>query len=217
MESKNIAVSLAKCQAEFPKIDLDATVKVTSKKTGATYKFKYATLANILNHCLPILLANGICLTQTFKGDFLLTTLLDKSGEKLTSKMPINLNGGTMQEIGSRISYLKRYSISAMLGIVGEEDDDGNVADGNKIEKKKSHKKMPPPEKQVTDNFKYLSEVSKLKKIIETKDGNTNWYYEHLHSKGFGHANEIIQREDQKAFYNELKKYCETVQDDVPY
>ena len=214
METKNIAVSLTKCQGEFPKIKLDSTVTVRTK-SGASYNFKYATLANILDSCLPILLKNGICLTQTFKDNTLVTTLLDKSGEKLTSAIPIDLNGATMQEIGSRISYLKRYSISAMLGIVGEEDDDGNVADGNEM--KRTAKKPAPPaakttaktDKQVTSNFDFLKTAGKLKAIIEAKDGNPEAYYNCLGVHGFEHANEIIERKDQEAFYNDMKKYCE--------
>jgi len=58
------------------------------------------------------------------------------SGEQINSHIPLNMDGGTMQEIGSRISYLKRYSLTALLGIVGEEDDDANIADGNTYQKK---------------------------------------------------------------------------------
>jgi len=156
METKNIAVSLAKCQAEFPKIELDATVTVKTK-TGASYSFEYATLANILNHCLPVLSKNGLSLTQAFKGKLLVTSLLDKSGERLISAIPLDLHNASMQELGSRISYLKRYSISAMLGIVGEEDDDGNIADGNKIKKEttKPARKSTP---QATQQAKPISD-----------------------------------------------------------
>jgi hypothetical protein len=46
----------------------------------------------------------------------------------LTIPTPEN---GTVQDLGSAITYLRRYSLQAMLGIAAEEDDDGNRASGN--------------------------------------------------------------------------------------
>jgi len=130
MEESQIAKSLSAFQGEMPEIKLDSTVTVKTK-TGGSYKFKYASLSNILKHTLPVLSKHGLSITQTFVDSQLITTLYDKSSETISSAMPINFASGTMQEIGSRITYAKRYSLTALLGICGEEDDDANITDGN--------------------------------------------------------------------------------------
>jgi len=133
---EQIAKALHAFQSNLPEVKLDATVKVQTK-AGGSYNFKYATYANIVKTVLPSLIENDMAFTQTFGDGCLVTSLFHISGESIVSKIPINLDGCTMQEIGSRISYLKRYSLSAILGIVAEEDDDANIADGNSYQKNK--------------------------------------------------------------------------------
>lgn len=135
-----ISMAFIEFQKEMPEVKLDSTVKVKTK-TGGEYKFKYATLANILKKVLPILALKGLGITQTFSEETLITTLVHESGQTWNSAIGIDLHSGTMQEVGSRISYLKRYGISAMLGIVAEEDDDANIASGNNYQ----HETKPPP------------------------------------------------------------------------
>jgi hypothetical protein len=60
---KNIFTALSKMQAELPQVRFDAEVKVQTK-SGASYKFEYATLCNVVNSCQPILSANGFAITQ---------------------------------------------------------------------------------------------------------------------------------------------------------
>ena len=52
-----------------------------------------------------------------------------ESGESLSSLFPIIVSKNTPQEYGSAVSYAKRYSLSGILNLVIEdEDDDGNAA-----------------------------------------------------------------------------------------
>jgi hypothetical protein len=65
-------------------------------------------------------------------GSQYLTTYKDASGAYLEGHTPIpGANGGTPQEFGSAITYMRRYAITALLGVATEEDDDGNHASGN--------------------------------------------------------------------------------------
>lgn len=127
---ENIAKALVKFQGECPVIELDREVEVKTK-TGGSYKFKYATFGNIVETTKPILAKHGLSFCQPVQPDGSVTTIImHESGEYLSSTL--NIKGEqTPQGIGSSISYAKRYSLTSMLGIVAEDDDDGNIAEGN--------------------------------------------------------------------------------------
>lgn len=131
----NLAAALAKAQAEFPAIPRDRTVEVTTR-AGGKYKFAYAPLDTIMEKIRPTLKANGLAFMQSLNGESLTTTLLHTSGEWLASDpMPVRVADSGPQAFGSAITYARRYAITAMLGIVTEEDDDGNAAEGNAASK----------------------------------------------------------------------------------
>ena len=94
------------------------------------FKSKYADLPSILEVIKDPLEESGLCLYHTMKGTengyVVITTIThQESGEKIESEFPVF--GNKPQEIGSSISYARRYNIQAMLDIPTE-DDDGNQA-----------------------------------------------------------------------------------------
>jgi hypothetical protein len=128
-----LAAALAKAQMDFPPIKRDKTVTVQTK-TGGSYSFAYAPLDTILAAVRKPLADNGLCIVQILDDDgqpILVTRLLHDSGASLTGRMAIPATPG-IQELGSAITYLRRYAIQAVLGIAAEEDDDGNRAAGNR-------------------------------------------------------------------------------------
>lgn len=136
---KELAAALSIAQASFPHIPKDKTVKVKTDK--GNYEFKYAPLESILSAIRPVLKDQGLAFIQSVSGDSLSTTILHKSGEWLQSDaIPVRSQSTKAQELGSAITYAKRYSLCAMLGIVADDDDDGNGADGNQVETKKAAK-----------------------------------------------------------------------------
>ena len=128
-----LATALAKAQAEIKNPQRNREVKVQIR-TGGSYTFKYATLDAILDCVRVPLTKNGLWFTQTVETIetrlSLVTTLLHSSGQWTRSTMPLN-GTGTNQELGSELTYKRRYSITGLLGIAADEDDDGNHADGN--------------------------------------------------------------------------------------
>lgn len=126
-----LAAALAKAQAAFPPIPRDKEVTVTTK-TGGSYKFKYAPLDAILTAVRAALSDNGLAISQMLDGDDLVTMLLHKDGQTLTGRFPLP-RADNVQALGSAITYLRRYSLQAILGIAAEEDDDGNRAAGNTV------------------------------------------------------------------------------------
>jgi hypothetical protein len=130
-EINELAKALAKFKGSCPKIKQESTVKV-ALKTGGSYSFKYADLATIDEAVTPALSANGLSVTQLVGSPGELTTfLMHESGQFIstTSTMPVG-NVSDKQVIGGVITYLRRYAIAAILGIVSDEDDDANYASG---------------------------------------------------------------------------------------
>jgi hypothetical protein len=95
-------------------------------KTNPHFKSDYADLADVLNAVRPALNAEGIAVVQTVEDGDLVTELW-KGHEFLRSRLPLNLDVKP-QELGSQLSYLRRYALSAITGVASEADDDGNAA-----------------------------------------------------------------------------------------
>lgn len=109
--------------------------KAVKGQKNPFFKSKYADLASIIEAVKEPLEDNGIIVLQPMTKiedrTFLQTTLLHQSGEFLTSEIPLSLNGKE-QELGSRITYLRRYQLQSMLSIPAV-DDDGNAASNARI------------------------------------------------------------------------------------
>ncbi len=126
-EIKEIALALAKAQSKFPSIPKNKTAKVVAK-TGRNYEYKYADIADVLSAVRPVLSSLELSLTQTVvrteSGYDLITSLLHSSGQHIDSFFPLPL-GLHAQELGTLLTYYRRYFACALLGIAAEEDLDG--------------------------------------------------------------------------------------------
>lgn len=124
-ELKNLAKSLAKFQA---------SIKDPARNNDNPYfKSKYVALDGLLDAVRPVLAANGLSFIQSPVSngqDMGVTTLLmHESGEWIESD-PFLLHAikNDPQSGGSAITYARRYSLSAVLGVAWDDDDDGNDA-----------------------------------------------------------------------------------------
>jgi hypothetical protein len=120
---KEIAAALAKAQGEIRGAVKDST--------NPHFKSKYADLASVWDACRTALSKNGLAVFQTTEttadGIFLVTTLAHSSGEWMRGTFPVQPVQNTPQGLGSALTYARRYSLAAMVG-VAPEDDDGNAA-----------------------------------------------------------------------------------------
>lgn len=131
-EIGEIAQALSEFQSELKQPPLKKTVKVTTK-AGGSYTFKYADLSACMAAAAPLLAQKGLSVTQLITDRKLITLLTHKSGQWFKSEIGIG-NASDYQALGSAITYLKRYSYCAILGIVADDDDDTNAACGNEAE-----------------------------------------------------------------------------------
>lgn len=132
-EIGEIAASLARAQALLGK--LIASKKVLNKDKKTT-RYLYADLADALEACRTTLNSEGIAVIQfpatpERNGIEVTTMLAHTSGQWLHSAplfMPVS---GGAQDVGSAITYGRRYQLLAMVGLAPE-DDDGQKAQGAK-------------------------------------------------------------------------------------
>ena len=126
-----IATALSEFQGSIKQPKLTKEVKVATRQ-GSNYKFRYADLSACMEASREGLKANGLAVVQMIDNDRLITLLTHKSGQWFQSVISIrNANNLAYQDLGSAITYLKRYSFCAILGIVADDDDDANRACGN--------------------------------------------------------------------------------------
>jgi hypothetical protein len=119
--------ALVEVQANLPQIHKGETAKV-----GA-YSYKYADLPTITAEILPVLSKHGLAWTTrpTFddNGTFVLAyELRHIYGEALAGWYPLPDPSSKAQEIGSAITYSRRYALCSVVGIAPDEDDDGQAA-----------------------------------------------------------------------------------------
>lgn len=99
--------------------------KVT--KNATSHHSKYADLNAILSTVEPVLLENGLLLIQPIQGNSVCTQIVDvDSGAMLESCMDLP-QGVNPQNMGSAITYYRRYTLQSALSLQAV-DDDGEKA-----------------------------------------------------------------------------------------
>ncbi len=126
---KSLFEALARFQAHLPQIGKGNTAQVRSDK--GNYSYKYADLADVSEAVLPRLGALGLAFTAKptlADGHFVLAySLVHVSGEREDGIYMLP-SSGTPQQIGSAITYARRYCLCAAVGVAPAEDDDDAAA-----------------------------------------------------------------------------------------
>jgi len=163
MELDKLAPALVKFQSIVPVIPKNQIAKIPMKN-GGSYSYKYADLADIWDAIRKPLADNGLAVTQFLvsdeSGDYIKTKIWHESGQNDSEKFKLPTAGKTPQEVGSVVTYYKRYTLGAALGISTEEDDDG--ASGNKAPKEVITKRS-----DTTNTAEAFGEDDRLKKAKE--------------------------------------------------
>lgn len=146
-EWNELAAALAKAQGAMENAEKNAA--------NPHFKSKYADLGAVRDASIPALSANGIALVQQVRrdlenGGLLLTTMLiHSSGQWLASELPVP-HLQRVQELGSYLTYARRYSWMGLVGVAPADDDDGELANkATATVAAPGPRRPPPPAKNV--------------------------------------------------------------------
>jgi len=133
--------ALAKAQGEIEAASKD--------RNNPAFKSKYADITSIWEAARPALAKHGISVTQwPIHADdtrLHIVTRIAFKGEWIRAHFSIPVTKQDAQGYGSATTYAKRYALSAALGVVADDDDDGNAASQRpSFEPKKAAAPMPP-------------------------------------------------------------------------
>jgi len=140
---------------------------VAKTATNPHFKSAYVPLEEVMAAAKEALHARGIAILQSTEdedaaGFNLVTTLLHTSGQWISGRVRMPLDKATPQAAGSAITYGRRYGLSALLGIVADEDDDGHAAShprkARKVESPANGKPKKTLKERTEDELVHLRE-----------------------------------------------------------
>mgnify|MGYP005646558963 CR=1 FL=1 len=121
IEMKDIYSALIKAQAQFPTVEKNTVVK------AGKFNFKFASYSAICEAIRKPLGDNNLafihCRTSgnDVNSDRLETVLIHESGESITTSQPVPIIPDA-QQYGAWLTYMRRYQLSALLGLATDED-----------------------------------------------------------------------------------------------
>lgn len=131
METNNLNQKFMRVLNEVPNFNTDETAQAGNRT------YKYLNLATLLKNIKPIFEKHGIAFSQkvTFDGTgdgrqilgTVETIIFDENEQQTVCSYPFFVTGDP-QQVGSAITYARRYSLTTVLGIFPDKDDDGGYA-----------------------------------------------------------------------------------------
>lgn len=123
---EKLFAALAKAQAS----DLSAAFNATNP----AFKSKYANLAAIWDAVRSAFPAHGLCVVQfpsaRDRTVSVRTMIGHESGQWVANTLTAVAKDAMPQSVGSTVTYLRRFGLASMAGVIAEPDDDGNEASG---------------------------------------------------------------------------------------
>lgn len=128
--TNDISVALSYAQSQIEPASKDAV--------NPHFRSKYATLAACKYAAQEALGKYGLAVIQSIETDIerqfvgVTTRIIHRSGQWMESQTWCKPKSLGPQDVGSCATYLRRYGYSAMVGLVSEDDDDGQSQHGSK-------------------------------------------------------------------------------------
>jgi len=205
-----LSTALSKLQGEL--------VPVKKGSENPFFKSKYADLATMWGACHKLLANNGLSVAQAsrIEGDqiILVTTLMHSSGEWLEGEYPIDPEKQTPQGYGSAITYARRYTLAAMLGIAAEDEDDDaeGATDRDKKPKAKTEKPPEKPTDKASDAQRRLIFASAKDNGYTAEDVKTM-----IHTEFNIESTNDLTRAQASHIIDMIKKPVEGEPEDMPF
>lgn len=137
----SLAGALALAQAEIENAAKDGN--------NPHFKSKYASMEAVVYACKATLPKHGLSYVQFpgMQGDYVTVTtrLMHKSGEWIEGTLPMPVGKRDAHGVGSAISYARRYSLMAVIGIAAEDDDGNGAVAGGEVKSAPPAAKVPNP------------------------------------------------------------------------
>jgi len=190
------------------------------------FRSKYVQIDGLLAAVRPILAQHGLSVVQSTGGDgqnvTITTMILHTSGEWLqTDALTLKAQQATPQGAGSAITYGRRYSLSAALGVAWDDDDDGNAASTPpKAEKKaapKAKTKDEPKAPRKVDSLRAIAAAAK--EIGVTNDDIKEVMRRHYNKETSNELTDAQAAEMEKNFVSwvaEVKDDDAKLMEDIP-
>jgi len=130
--------ALSKFQEDAPEIRKSKTANIVSKRTGASFSYRYAPLEEISRGIRPMLRKHGLSYHWDIPGLAagvmqVCCVLRHVEGHEERSTFPVPVDGGdrmsAAQANGAALTYGKRQSLVAVLGLTTADDDNDGAGD----------------------------------------------------------------------------------------
>ena len=193
-EIGKLAEALAKAQAEMEPATKDAN--------NPFFKSQYASLASCWQACRGPLTKHGLAIIQTTEPDngnvTVISILTHSSGQWIKGKLSVKPPKTDSQALGSCLSYLRRYSLSALVGLSTQDDDaESTMSRQNTVKEKTTTKKAAPKK---TNMKKFIEAVTPIAEKMGPEVFDAFMTENNVKS-----LDELTTREAQTDFYNKLK------------
>jgi len=141
--------------------------KVAKNAKNPHFKNTYADVNALIDAVEPILHTHGLLLLQPIIEGKVVTQIIDvESGESIESSLPLP-QGLNPQQLGSAVTYFRRYTLQALLSLQAT-DDDGNDASKTPTTVAPSAPKVLDWEQEIIDQIKDFTKKSELKYFMGT-------------------------------------------------
>lgn len=188
-EIGEIALALSKAQKEM--------MSAHKSSTNPFFRSKYADLASVWDAARDALTKNELAVSQTTNGDgenaVVHTILMHSSGQWIRGKLTLKPTKNDPQGMGSAITYARRYTLAAIVGVV-QEDDDANKA-SEQTQKTTTRNFVKPKLKTSTDEKSRCEDGFKKLKFSDENKSLVIGYFEKDYSKILTELTRIAKKE----------------------
>lgn len=121
-QTDKIYFGLFGVQQSLPTLKRDKAVEI--KTDTGKFQFRFTPLDTIVETIKPLFKREELTLIQTVDIETITTRIAHVSGQWIESTTHLNKQQPNMRAFGAEVSYKRRYALSAILGIVTDDDVD---------------------------------------------------------------------------------------------